>query len=70
MFLLSVLFAPADGAGVGALLVLVGVVAFVLMAILLPFSAYAAQKWAYRCHKELAAINEKLDRLQASPPTS
>lgn len=44
-------------------LILVGLVVFGLMSILLPFSAYAAQKWAAKNNEELKALNRKLDAL-------
>lgn len=32
-----------------------------VLGVLVPFSIYAAQKWAYRCYKELIKTNQKLD---------
>lgn len=42
---------------------LFGILIFLLLAIILPISVYAAQKWAYKCFKELEKINQKMDRL-------
>ena len=39
----------------------IGIVILAGFAIVLPFSVYAAQKWAYRSYKELEKINRKLD---------
>lgn len=44
-------------------LVIGGLVAFALMVILLPFSAYSAQKWAAANNKELRMLNQKLDAI-------
>ena len=38
---------------------------FVLLVILLPFSAYAAQKWANKTYKEAVKMNKKLDKIAA-----
>ncbi len=37
-----------------------GIVIFLLLGIVLPISAYSAQKWAYRCYKEMATVTELL----------
>ena len=42
---------------------ILGVAIFILLAIILPISVYSAQKWAYKCFKELEALNQKMDRL-------
>ena len=42
---------------------LVGVLAFILLVIIMPISVYAAQKWAYKCYRELERTNELLERL-------
>ena len=42
---------------------LFGILVFLLLAIILPISVYAAQKWAYKCFKELEKLNQKMDRL-------
>jgi len=34
-----------------------------VLTIVLPFSAYAAQKWAWRTYKETKEINEKLNKI-------
>jgi hypothetical protein len=39
---------------------------FVILAILMPICVYSAQKWAYRCYKELAKANQILERLETS----
>ncbi|MEC9477236.1 MAG: hypothetical protein VX764_09380 [Planctomycetota bacterium] len=36
---------------------------FALLAVLLPFSVYAAQKWAYRTYRETKKVDEKLGEL-------
>jgi len=41
-----------------------GILILILLGILLPFSAYSAQKWAYKCFKELRTLNDKIDRLK------
>ncbi|HCO44117.1 MAG TPA: hypothetical protein DIT63_08390 [Gammaproteobacteria bacterium] len=38
-------------------------VVLVLLAILLPLSAYAAQKWAYKTYKEAQRISATLDEI-------
>jgi len=38
-----------------------GFILFIL-AIILPISAYCAQKWAYKCYKELVKINKHLSK--------
>lgn len=40
-----------------------GIVIFIFLAIILPISVYCAQKWAYKCFKELEKLNQKMDRL-------
>jgi hypothetical protein len=49
-----------DVGGIGA--VLLGLL-LALLAILLPLSAYSAQKWAYRNWQETRRTNDKLDEL-------
>lgn len=41
----------------------IAAIVFILMAVLLPFSAYAGQKWAYRSYQELIKANRKLEAL-------
>ena len=43
-------------------LVLSGVV-LILLGILLPLSAYAAQKWTYRTYREVEKLNAKLEEV-------
>ena len=38
---------------------------FVLLVVLLPFSAYAAQKWANKTYQETVKMNKKLDKIAA-----
>ena len=38
---------------------------FVLLVILLPFSAYAAQRWANKTYQEAVKMNKKLDKIAA-----
>lgn len=52
-------------AGLGGVGVLLAVVLFGLVGLLMPFSMYAAQKWAYRSYQELAHLNQKLDAVLA-----
>jgi hypothetical protein len=52
-------------AGLGGVGVLIAVVLFGLVGLLMPFSMYAAQKWAYRSYQELAQLNRKLDDVLA-----
>ena len=40
-----------------------GILIFLLLVIILPISVYAAQKWAYKCFKELEKLNQKMDQL-------
>ena len=49
----------------GVLGLIVPLVVFTLLVILLPFSAYAAQKWANKTYKEAVKMNKKLDRIAA-----
>ena len=41
----------------------IGIMIFIFLVIVMPICIYAAQKWAYKCFKELQAINKKLDQL-------
>ena len=41
---------------------LFGVLAFFLLVIVMPISVYSAQKWAYKCYRELQEINRLLER--------
>ena len=45
-----------------------GVFILILLGVIMPISVYAAQKWAYRCFKELREMNERLERLEHRPP--
>ena len=59
------------GTEFGALLIVVCLIAFVVCVILIPFAVYAAQKWAYKCYKEMVEVNKKLDELiELSKPAS
>jgi|APSaa5957512535_1039671.scaffolds.fasta_scaffold16930_2 hypothetical protein len=49
--------------GLGAFGVFVFCVLLFVLTIVLPFSAYAAQKWAWRTYKETKEINEKLNKI-------
>jgi hypothetical protein len=51
--------------GIGILIFLF--ILFVL-GIILPISAYSAQKWAYKCYLELKTLNERFDRDALHPP--
>ncbi len=42
-----------------------GVLVFILLCIILPISAYGAQKWAYKCYKELQRLNRNIQMLGA-----
>jgi hypothetical protein len=48
---------------------LFGILLFIVLGIILPISVYAAQKWAYKCFRELQALNRKLSELPRSPET-
>jgi hypothetical protein len=52
-----------DVMGVLASLGIFGILIFLFLAIILPISVYCAQKWAYKCYKELRKINDKMDLL-------
>ena len=41
---------------------LFGFLAFFLLVIVMPISVYSAQKWAYKCYKELREINYLLEQ--------
>jgi hypothetical protein len=51
--------------GLGGVGLLIVVLLFGLVGILMPFSMYAAQKWAYRTYQELEKLNQKFDELLA-----
>ena len=42
---------------------LFGVLTFILLVVIMPISVYAAQKWAYKCYREVERTNELLERL-------
>jgi hypothetical protein len=48
---------------IGMLGVTLAVVALAGLALLLPLSAYAAQKWAYKTYLETRSVNAKLARI-------
>ena len=48
---------------VGSTGLLLSVVVLILLAILLPLSAYSAQKWAYKTYKETQRINATLEEI-------
>lgn len=50
-------------AGLGGAGVLIAVALVALVGLLMPFSMYAAQKWAYRSYQELHELNRKLETL-------
>ena len=52
------IFADIGLIGILAVLVILG-----LLTILLPLSAYAAQKWVYKTYEETREINQKLSEL-------
>ena len=48
--------------------ILTGALAFfwiilLILAILLPIFVYTAQKWAYKCYKELIIVNKTLSKM-------
>ncbi len=45
------------GIGIGIFLIIL-----LVLGIILPISAYSAQKWAYKCYLELKRLNERFDR--------
>jgi hypothetical protein len=49
--------------GLGALGIVIFLVILGLLSILLPFSAYAAQKWAHSTYKETKEVNAKLEEI-------
>ena len=49
--------------GAGGTLVAIGLVVLALLTILLPVSAFSAQRSARLCYEELRKMNAKLDRL-------
>jgi len=51
--------------GLGAAGIFVFLLVLGLLFILLPFSAYAAQKWANRNYRESVKTNQKLDEIIA-----
>ena len=42
----------------------IGLVVFLLVCILLPISAYSAQKYAYKCFRELEKMTRRLEALK------
>ena len=40
--------------------VIFGIILFILLGILVPFSVYSAQKWAYKSYKEIVIIRNIL----------
>lgn len=50
-------------ASISATAAIIFLVLLVLLAILLPFSAYAAQKWAHKNYRETKELNAKLDQM-------
>jgi hypothetical protein len=50
-------------ADVGTLGIYLGVIVVTLLAVLLPMSAYAAQKWAHKTYLEVRSMNRKLTEL-------
>lgn len=47
----------------GAFGIFIFCVLLFVLTIVLPFSVYAAQKWAWRTYKETKKINEKLNKI-------
>lgn len=41
----------------------IGLLIFILLILLIPIHIYLAQKWAYKCFKEIEKINNKFDNL-------
>ena len=56
------MLSPEELGGLGLIIPLL---IFGLLVILLPFSAYAAQKWANKTYKEAVKMNKKLDKITA-----
>jgi hypothetical protein len=42
---------------------ILGILVFIFLGIILPISVYAAQKWAYKCYRELEELNQRMDDL-------
>lgn len=51
------------GVYIGGIGVYVVVFVLVLLAVLLPLSAYSAQKWMYKNYLETKSVNDKLDEI-------
>ena len=49
----------------GAIGIAIPLIIFALLVILLPLSAYAAQKWANKTYKQTVKTNQKLDEIIA-----
>lgn len=49
--------------GLGIVGLIVFGMVFVLLCLLVPFSAYAAQKWAHRTYREVEKMNTKLEEI-------
>jgi hypothetical protein len=43
----------------------IALILFAVLAILMPVCVYTAQKYAYRCYKELVKVNQALERIEA-----
>jgi len=52
-------------AGLGSMGMIIFIFVLALLTLLLPFSAYAAQKWANRTYLESVKTNQKLDEIIA-----
>ncbi len=42
---------------------IIGIVILIIFIVLIPISIYSAQKYAYKCFKELQKINNKIDAI-------
>lgn len=45
-----------------------GILVFFFLVIVLPICVYTAQKWAYKCFRELEKVNKKMDSLLSKWP--
>lgn len=50
-------------ANIGIIGTMLFIIIFFVLIVLIPFSVYAAQKWAHRCYTELRRTNTLLEQL-------
>lgn len=54
--------------GLGVMGASMAVLILGVLAIIMPWSVYSAQKWAHRCFKELEKMNRRLERMEKRGP--